>query len=107
MFITAKHVQINKLPERCLAREQLEKLGVHGEIKIWVVAVPGSNDDWAAYTGHPSLKDVEGTLGESMFIEYAPVRLDTPEGIMRNGDKLSMEFAQEIFPEFVDLRYRR
>jgi hypothetical protein len=99
-----REVIIDDLPNG-YSKEQLQKMVVNSSLtSVNVVAVKGYANDWSAYIGFPSIFNIKDTSNNSYA--YYCLEVHDPDGVARNGDKISEREARELFPEFEDLYYR-
>lgn len=96
----ALRVKIADLPQGYY-KEQLLTFAENDQATVWVVAVPGNNEDWSAYIGWPEFEHLKPEFqkfgGNAEY--YSGLTADTV-GTASYGDKLSEREARELFKDY-------
>jgi hypothetical protein len=96
-------IQVKTLPISALPsgyyKTQLTQLARTPEANVIVVAKEGGVEDWACYIGWPKREDSKPEFANAEAYGYYFATLTHPEGVLSNGDKLSVREARFLFPE--------
>ena len=105
--IEAKNLAIAELP-KCYFRESLTSMVKDASVaRVNVVAKRGGRgDDWAAYIGWPTLKDLKQEH-VSDYTVHLCTRVVSVNQVLYYGDKLSESVAALIFPRWNEAFYYR
>lgn len=101
-----KLIKIKELPD-CYSKELLLKMVENPNVAdVYVVAKPGHINDWACYIGFPAFEQLNSEYKFRGEMTYYCYNVRNWDEVMANGDKLSKETAEILFPEFKHLQYR-
>jgi len=104
-LLASKSIPIADLPDG-YTKKQLQRISLNEQVKVNVVATGGHANDWAAYIGFPSWVHEVKPEHRTREMYYYCEEVSSVIGVMQHGDKLSMQEAITLFPEFSHLRYR-
>jgi len=89
-------VMVADLPD-CYIKEQLTQFVLDPRTaQVWVVAVEGAINDWAAYIGWPTPEHLADP-DDNRHLFYS-LTTHHPESVANSGDKLPEAVARQLFP---------
>lgn len=97
-----RSLTIADLPN-CYFKERLTELANSDTARIFVVAVEGHIDDWAAYVGWPLPHELADQTNPNHL--YYALSTHYPDQVAETGDKLPEAVARQIFP-YIQKVYR-
>lgn len=104
--IQYREITISQLPD-CYFKEVLSNMVIDpNKASVFVVAKAGMIGDWASYIGYPDIEQMQDYHKNRTDIQYYCLTLRTPSQVVKLGDKLDREIAEQLFPEWSYRSYR-